>query len=451
MFALDTHVHTCLSPCGDLDMHPAGLVRAAVSARLDGVAVCDHNSAENVEAVIRAGEAAGLAVIPGLEVTSEEEVHVLALLPDLDAAAHLQETVYAALPGANAGAAFGQQVVADEHEEVLGFCPRLLAGATTLSVERVVDAIHAAGGLAVAAHVDREGFGIIGQLGMIPEGLGLDALEVSSRTALPEARRRFSPGGEYALLCASDAHEPRDVGRAVTYMLLDRPDLEEIRKALSGSGGRAILGGGRPMEDLALHILDVARNGAEAGATLVEIELVEDPAADLLSIEVKDNGSGMDAKGAALALDPFYTSRTTRRVGLGLPLLAQAARASGGGLEVDSAPGRGTRVRARFRLGHVDRAPIGDLETTLLVLLAGAPGIDLVFRHAVPGREFVLDSRDLREVLDGGSLCTAEGLAFAREVIRRGESGLAADGLGPSPLGSLRDEKREGGTGGGAP
>ena len=101
MFALDTHVHSCLSPCAELDMHPAGLVAAAVAAGLDAVAVCDHNSAENVGAALRAAHAAGLTVIPGMEITSAEEVHILGLMPSLEAALDLQASVYRALPGRN--------------------------------------------------------------------------------------------------------------------------------------------------------------------------------------------------------------------------------------------------------------------------------------------------------------------------------------------------------------
>lgn len=425
MFMVDTHVHTCLSPCAELDMHPAALVDAAVRAGLDVIAVCDHNSAENAAAVERAGRASGLAVIPGMEITSAEEVHILALLPDIEAALELQSRVYRALPGRNDEKIFGMQVVANEHSEVLGFNEYLLAGATTLEVDKVVSSIHAVGGLAVASHVDREGFGIIGQLGFVPTGLPLDALEVSQRTSLPIARASFAPKGEYSILCASDAHEPKDVGRAATFMLLEEPTWVELRQALAGQGGRAILGGGRPMEDLALHILDIAQNSIEAGATAVDIDLLEDPGADTLVIQVGDNGPGMDPSTLSRASDPFFTTRTTRRVGMGLSLLAEAARAAGGNLAVNSRPGSGTRVRATFQYRNVDRAPVGDIETTLMVLMAGHPEIDFRFRHSVSDRSFELDSRDLCAALDGINLGSPEGLATLRAAIRQGEEELA--------------------------
>jgi len=430
VYALDLHTHTCLSPCAELDMHPAGLVGAAVRATLDAVAVCDHNSAENIAATQRAGRSGSLAVIPGMEVTSEEEVHILGLFPDLESALAMQSRVYRSLPGRNDPDVFGMQVVADEYAQVLGFNDCLLSGATTMSVERVVSSIHDVGGIAVASHVDRERFGIIGQLGMIPAGLALDGLEVSARTSLPAARTRYAREVEYPLLCNSDAHEPKDVGRALTYMFLQEPTTTEVAMALAGRNGREILGGGRPMEDLALHILDIAQNSIEAGATELDIELAEEIAADQFVIEVRDNGPGMDAESLARATDPFFTTRKTRRVGLGLPLLAEAARAAGGRLSIDSKPGAGVRVRATFRHGHIDRAPLGDIETTLMVLVAGHPDLRLRFRHKIGEREFELDSGDLRAALEDAELGSPEGLALLRETIRRGESGLAREAGG---------------------
>jgi hypothetical protein len=139
----------------------------------------------------------------------------------------------------------------------------------------------------------------------------------------------------------------------------------------------------------------------------------------------------MDSETLTRVTDPFFTTRKTRRVGLGLPLLAEAARATGGELSIDSKPGSGVCVRATFRHGHIDRAPLGDIETTLMVLLAGHPDLRLQFRHRVAAREFELDSGDLRAALEGAELGSPEGLALLRETIRRGESDLAREGGGP--------------------
>jgi hypothetical protein len=405
-------------------MHPGALVTAAREAGLDAVAVCDHNTARNVGATMRAGARAGVTVLAGMEITSEEEVHIVALLPDVEAAERLQHRVYDVLPGRNQPSIFGEQVVVDEDGHVVAFEDRLLIGATGWSVDRAVQAIHHENGLAVAAHVDRERFGIVGQLGLIPPGLPLDGLEISRRTPLADARAQFQSCG-LPLLTASDAHEPKDVGAAVTLMLLERADYDEVRQAMQGRNGRAVLGGGRLMEDLALHMLDVAENALEAGATRVEIDLVEDRDGDLLRIEIRDNGRGMPADVAAKALDPFYTTRTTRRVGMGLALLGEAARAAAGGLTIESAPGEGTRLCARFQRSHADRAPIGDLEGTLMALMAGRPDVEVRFRHIVDDRECSVSSAAIAAELGGRSVQSPEGLACLREAIRRGEAELA--------------------------
>jgi 3',5'-nucleoside bisphosphate phosphatase len=426
VFVLDHHVHTCLSPCASLDMHPSSLVQAAVATGLDGVIVCDHNATENLEATMRAGRARGLSVFPGIEITTEEEVHILGFLPGLAAASRLQDQVYQALPGVNKPDLFGLQVIANEKAEVVAFNQHLLAGATNLTVDDAVDAIHNQGGLAVAAHIDRESFGMVGQLGLVPAGLPLDALEASQTIALEEARRLYSPDDRWPVICASDAHYPEQVGCCVTYMLLEELTPHELAKAFRLQENRAVLGGGKPMEDLSLHVLDVAQNALEAGASRISIELVEDPASNRLSLEISDNGKGMDPESVRKVLDPFFTTRTTRKVGLGLPLLAQAARAAGGDLEISSSPGQGTRVQAWFTADHVDRAPLGDLQTTLLVLLSAGEGLEVVFRHACGPQEFTFSSRDLCQALEGTPLSSAEGLAIFRSIFRAGEAGLKA-------------------------
>ncbi len=154
------------------------------------------------------------------------------------------------------------------------------------------------------------------------------------------------------------------------------------------------------MRELSLHILDVVENGITAGAGRIEIRVEESRPADRLSIAVRDNGRGMPPEKAGNPEDPFITSRTTRRVGLGLSLLAAAARRCEGDLSVAAAPGRGTEVRAHFRHSHIDRAPLGDMAGTLSMLILGNPHIDFVYAHTVDGEELTLDTREL---IDGGA------------------------------------------------
>ena len=173
-----------------------------------------------------------------------------------------------------------------------------------------------------------------------------------------------------------------------------------------------------------MHILDVLENAIEAGATRIALTIEEDTALDRLTIEVQDNGRGMPSELAARALDPFVTSRQTRHVGLGLPLLAAAAERAGGGLEIRSAEGVGTVVRATFQLSHWDRAPLGDLASTLLATLLSQTAPELVYEHRVDGRRFGCDTRELRQALGDIPLSHPKVRAWLREYLGQGIASL---------------------------
>ncbi|MCL2695764.1 MAG: ATP-binding protein [Clostridiales bacterium] len=145
------------------------------------------------------------------------------------------------------------------------------------------------------------------------------------------------------------------------------------------------------MKELSLHILDIAQNAVVAGATLLEISIRE--ADGLLELEIGDNGRGMDAALLAKVADPFTTTRDTRKVGLGLPLLRLAAEQTGGVMTIASQPGQGTRVTATFHLGHMDCAPLGNINETLLTLLTGNPEMDIVYVYEHDGQREELDTR----------------------------------------------------------
>ena len=221
-------------------MSPQGIVKEAVNKGIDLIAICDHNSSENAAAVIEASVGKGVKVLPGIEVTSKEEVHICALFANINDALELQKLIYDNLEGENDEKIFGMQVMVNAQGEVLGFNKRLLIGAATLSVEKIVGAIHSFHGLAIAAHIDRERFGIIGQLGFIPPELALDALEVTSKMGIEEAHIRFSEYRKYPFLCSSDAHYLDDVGKGTTAFLMEEASFEELRMALKGEGNRKI-------------------------------------------------------------------------------------------------------------------------------------------------------------------------------------------------------------------
>jgi len=148
------------------------------------------------------------------------------------------------------------------------------------------------------------------------------------------------------------------------------------------------------MEDLSLHILDIAENSISASAKRIEIRIDEDRAKDLLTIEIKDDGKGMDEQNLKKALDPFFTTRTTRRVGLGLPLLAQATKESDGSIELSSEPNKGTTVRAVFHPSHPDCKPVGNIHETIRTLVAGHPEVDFLYEHKRNGLTHRFDTRE---------------------------------------------------------
>jgi hypothetical protein len=180
------------------------------------------------------------------------------------------------------------------------------------------------------------------------------------------------------------------------------------------------------LQDLSLHILDVAENGLRAGASRLWIRVREDLSEDLMEVEVEDNGEGMTPELSRKALDPFVTTRTTRRVGLGLPLLADAAREAEGDVEVSSQPGQGTRVRATFRHGHIDRKPLGDMGSTVASLLLADPRMGLVYEHSRDGQAFRLDANELRVELDPVPLDKPEVINWIRAYVRQGLEEIGA-------------------------
>ncbi|NQT00489.1 MAG: PHP domain-containing protein [Planctomycetes bacterium] len=230
----DLHLHTCLSPCADDLMQTAAIVEQAKKAGLDMIGICDHNSAENVSAVMKAGVRQGLTVIPGIEVTSREEVHILGLFNTEQDLMRLQDIIYENLPGQNDEEAFGPQLIIDEYGNVVGKNSRLLIGATTLTLEQVVDAIHQWGGLVIASHIDRQRFSLIGQLGFIPKGLKLDAVEVSNPSSV---RQEY----DYPVVTSSDAHFLEDIGKSSTCFMIEDTSVLEISKALRCELGRMVV------------------------------------------------------------------------------------------------------------------------------------------------------------------------------------------------------------------
>ena len=240
-YKADLHIHSCLSPCGDWDMSPRRIIEKSLEVGLDLIAICDHNTVENAGVAIREGEKQGVPVLPGMEICSKEEVHILALFPDLDPARSMQSYVYANLPGENKPEVFGCQVVANENDEVLAENPRLLIGATRLGLRDIVQKTHELGGLSICCHVDRPAYGVINQLGFIPADLALDGVEVSRHVRLADAHTAVAGVENFSCITTSDAHFLEDIGQVWTNFEMAEPTIAEIRKSLLQQGGRRIL------------------------------------------------------------------------------------------------------------------------------------------------------------------------------------------------------------------
>ncbi|HOI44224.1 MAG TPA: PHP domain-containing protein [Candidatus Aminicenantes bacterium] len=240
-FRADLHIHSCLSPCGELTVYPRRIVDRALEEGLDIIAVSDHNTAENAAAAIQAARGTGLLVLPGMELTSAEEVHILGIFESMAGALPAQDEVYRKLAMAPAHKTLIQdQVIVDKDDLVTGFSPRHLLAAADLDVRETVDLIHRHGGLAVASHIDREAFSIISQLGFIPPDLDLDALEISPLMTVSRARSAYPACGRFPMVRFSDAHRPEDIGRPSTDLLMGAPAFGEIRMALRKERGRSV-------------------------------------------------------------------------------------------------------------------------------------------------------------------------------------------------------------------
>ena len=240
-FRADLHIHSCLSPCGDEEMKPFAIVNQALAMGLDMIAICDHNSAENIAAFIRVGHKRGLAVIPGMEVTSKEEIHLLTLFERQEDCLALQDLIYQNLPGENLEEVFGRQTVVNERDETIRINPKMLIGATLLSLEQIVSVVGSLRGVTIASHIDRQAFSLLGQLGMIPEGISLDGLEVSIRTSKEETQKRFHDYRRFSFVRFSDAHRLEDIGKNITHFLLEKTSSDEVKMALHHQEGRRVV------------------------------------------------------------------------------------------------------------------------------------------------------------------------------------------------------------------
>jgi PHP family Zn ribbon phosphoesterase len=239
-FRADLHVHTVLSPCAEVEMIPPLIVQQALEQKIDLIAITDHNASANVEAVQRAAEGTSLTVLPGMEVQSREDVHLLTLFDTLEALNTWQKEVDAVLPDKqNNSNLFGEQFIVDETGEFVRTEPRLLLTSAQFSIDEIFMRVRALGGIVIPAHVERTTYGLLPTLGLISDAWSVSALEISRRTTPEKVSEVFPALKKYPLIQSGDVHR-LDEFIGTTVFTLHAPTLMEISMAFKKIDGRDV-------------------------------------------------------------------------------------------------------------------------------------------------------------------------------------------------------------------
>jgi len=230
----DLHIHTTLSPCAEPEMIPANVVSVALASGLQVIAVTDHNSAGNVEPFMRAGKNNNLIVIPGMELQTREEVHLVCLFTSLNAVSAFSDTIYSFLPARpNQPAFFGEQNYVDEFGNIVGSEPKLLINSVELGIDDAFAIVRENGGLCIPAHIDRPSYSILANLGLIPSSPAFDALEISRRVKLADLESRLIGLSGYRLIRSSDAHRLCEIGLCRTVLEVEEYSVQGVLKAIT--------------------------------------------------------------------------------------------------------------------------------------------------------------------------------------------------------------------------
>ena len=228
-FQYDFHIHSCLSPCGDTDMTPQNIVNMSRLMGYDVIALTDHNTARNCPAVMRAGEKAGILVIPGMELCTSEEVHVVCLFPTLENALQFSDYVYDTLPPVkNKPSIFGEQLICNENDEITGTEERLLITASGISCMKVVETVQKFGGICYPAHIDRSSFSILSNLGTIDESFGFTCAEIYDIIKEAELKERYPYLKKLKIISDSDAHYLETMRIPQNYIELPELTIDKI-------------------------------------------------------------------------------------------------------------------------------------------------------------------------------------------------------------------------------
>lgn len=229
----DFHIHSCLSPCGDNDMTPNNIVNMAAIKGLDAIAITDHNCGENAQAAIEAAKDLPLTVIPGMEIETSEEIHVVALFKDVKSLYQMQEIVEANLPPIkNKPAIFGEQIIMDKNDKIIGFKEQFLITACRLNIFEITKKVREIGGVIFPAHIDKSSYSVLSNLGSIPEELEFSSVEIKKKP-IPQNLVDMEICGKYNTLFNSDAHYLWDISEKGNYIECKSNKIEDILHNIS--------------------------------------------------------------------------------------------------------------------------------------------------------------------------------------------------------------------------
>jgi 3',5'-nucleoside bisphosphate phosphatase len=230
---VDFHIHTALSPCGEVDMTPHNIVRMAKLKGLDAIAITDHNCMLNAEICQKIGAQYGLIVIPGMELQTKEDIHVICLFENTQRAFEFQEFIWSRLPDVkNKSEIFGEQIIFDEYENIIGRVERLLLTSCDISFDEAFFKVTDLEGVFIPAHVDRNSYSVISNLGFIPDYLHIDYVEFSSIEVLNKLKMNKTISSEFSFIKSSDAHNLQDILEKETYIEVKGNNVRDILDCL---------------------------------------------------------------------------------------------------------------------------------------------------------------------------------------------------------------------------
>jgi 3',5'-nucleoside bisphosphate phosphatase len=242
VFKADLHVHTVLSPCGDLEMSPVNIVEEAARKNIDILGITDHNSTKHGILIKKLAEKKDIFVLCGAEVTTKEDIHCLTFFETIEALNDFQKFLEVHLIGVkNKPGIFGYQVVVDEQNNIIEEIDKLLITALDQTIDQVEEKVHMLGGLFIPAHIDRPAYGLIGQLGFVPPDIAADALEISGYTNREEMISKYKYLAGYTFIKNSDAHIPEQIGTRYNLLEMEEMSFKEVAMALRNLDGRRVI------------------------------------------------------------------------------------------------------------------------------------------------------------------------------------------------------------------